>query len=90
MPDISVRVEVAHSYRGDLRVALIAPSGVTSDIRDGTPDLSRTYTTSNNADLATLAQGRPSIQGRWQLHVSDNFRRDNGLLTTWSLELRTV
>ncbi len=93
LTDITVGVDITHTYRGDLRVTLVAPSGVTAELQsprfDPIPNLQRTFGPGDSPDLANFAQGQVSVQGQWTLHVSDNFRRDVGRLNSWSLDLRT-
>ena len=90
---ISVGVDITHTYRGDLRVTLIAPSGVTAELQspqnDPTPNLQRTFNPASSTDLANFVQGQIGVQGQWTLHVSDNFNRDTGQLNSWSLDLNT-
>ncbi len=92
LSDITVAVDITHTYRGDLRVILVAPSGVTAELHsprnDPTPNLQRNFGPGDTPDLANLAQGQVGIQGQWTLHVSDNFSRDVGRLNSWSLDLR--
>ena len=52
-------------------------------------DLQRVYTPSNNQDLANLLASSIQGGGRWTLHVSDNLRRDVGILNSWGIDLRT-
>ncbi len=89
---IEVAVEIRHTWRGDLRVALVAPGGFVALLHDrtggGAPDLVRTYTVADTPDLDALARGGIEVRGRWTLHVADLVARDVGTLTRWSLRLR--
>ena len=84
-----VAVDIEHTYIGDLQVALTAPDRTTIMLHDktggNTDNLIKTYDVSNTPDLANL-QGK-SLQGDWQLSVSDHWRVDVGQLRRWSLEI---
>jgi subtilisin-like proprotein convertase family protein len=94
LADISVDVDITHSYRGDLNVTLISPAGSTAKLHrmtgGGEPDLKRRYTTADTSDLADFVASGIDVRGQWSLHVSDNLNRDVGRLNTWFLELRIV
>ena len=80
---IIARVKIEHSYRGDLIVRLIHPSGesVTLLEREGR----------NEVDVELEAEV-PSFLGMeaewaWTLHVSDLGRSDEGTLLEWGLDM---
>jgi subtilisin-like proprotein convertase family protein len=88
---VQVRVDVTHSYRGDLEIALIGPDGTTvllhnrtggsaNDVQTEYPDL-----TAPNQSLAAFT-GR-AIQGAWRLRVRDLASDDVGTLVSWVLSL---
>lgn len=78
---VHVSVDITHSYRGDLRIALRAPSGAEAILRDqqgGSEDnLSEIFQTNEFA-------GVPAA-GEWTLIVSDLAAADTGSLDRWSL-----
>lgn len=80
--DLSVAVDIRHTFRGDLRVQLIAP--------DGTGYLLKDYNSSDSADdvQATYAVDASSeiANGTWKLRVTDNWTNDTGYLNAWSLQ----
>lgn len=86
---IQVSVDITHTFIGDLRVELLAPSGQQALLHNqfgGTEDnLIRTYDSISNLPLAALIG--QSIQGNWVLRVSDMLGQDIGKLNRWSLEL---
>lgn len=92
--DISVELDITHSYRGDLRVMLIAPSGETALLqqmsRQAGQDLRQTFTVANTLTLKSLVTAGTDVKGRWELRVSDNLQRDTGTLNTWFLELKVA
>lgn len=86
---LHVALDVTHTYAGDLRVELSAPSGqaaVLHDREDGSRDnLMLTLHSSDNGKLVDLlGQG---IAGEWKLKVADLEGQDIGKLNTWSLEI---
>ena len=86
-----VSVDITHTYIGDLRVELTAPSGQQAVLHDqsgfGEDNLIRTYDSVSVPALAGLIG--ESIQGTWQLRVADLLGQDIGKFNHWSLELTT-
>ncbi len=75
---------IAHSYRGDLHVALRSPAGTVVVLHD------RTGGSADDLSIATELSSRfagETVQGDWQLVVRDLAAQDVGELRTWSLEL---
>ncbi len=76
-----VEVHIKHTYRGDLRIDLIAPDGSsyrlkTENISDGADNVDTTYTVNVSSEAAN---------GAWKLQVQDRYRIDTGFLDTWTL-----
>jgi subtilisin-like proprotein convertase family protein len=90
LTDLRVRVEITHTYIGDLRVDLIAPGGASVVLHNNTggsaDNLFRTYAAQDRAGLRALL-GR-SVRGRWTLRVRDTARLDVGRLVRWRLTAR--
>jgi subtilisin-like proprotein convertase family protein len=88
---ITVTVDITHSWRGDLRVTLIAPGGFPAVLHNmsggSAKHLKRIYTADTRPDLENLVRGHIGVQGSWTLHVADNVQRDVGQLNFWRLEL---
>jgi subtilisin-like proprotein convertase family protein len=89
---IYVRIDIAHTARGDLRIELIAPDGTTVLLHQistaRTPDIHATF----GLDTATVEsldvlRGR-SAAGVWSLVVADRRPRDTGTLLSWGLVIR--
>ncbi|WP_285504514.1 S8 family serine peptidase [Actinokineospora sp. NBRC 105648] len=77
----SVEVAIAHPYRGDLAVDLIAPDGTSYPLKaasagDPADDVRATFT----VNLSSEAKN-----GTWKLSVRDLYRFDSGTIDTWSL-----
>jgi len=85
--DVSARVEIGHTYVGDLVVELIAPSGQTTILHNrsggGRNDLRMSYDRSSAPALETLVC--QEIHGDWVLRVKDLARHDVGTLEKWSI-----
>lgn len=88
---IEVGVDISHTWRGDLRVLLVSPTGFVAELHrfsgGSANDLKRTFSPNDTADLAHLVSAGIEVSGRWFLHVSDQARRDVGTLHAWSLRL---
>lgn len=76
----SVSVDIAHTYRGDLLVQLVAPDGslyTISNRAGGSADnLIGTYTINLSSEL---------LNGTWNLRVNDNAAGDTGTLRRWTI-----
>lgn len=88
--EVAVSLDVRHTYRGDLFVELVAPSGETVVLKeassDSRPDLRFTFTPDNTPALARL-EGT-EIEGEWALRVRDQWAEDEGTLVSWSLQIK--
>jgi subtilisin-like proprotein convertase family protein/subtilisin family serine protease len=86
---MKVAVDITHTYIGDLRLTLIAPSGravVLHDRNGGqSDDIKKTFDVSNTPGLAGFVG--ESIQGDWTLFVQDLAAADTGLLSRWEIEI---
>ena len=81
--DLSVSVNITHTFIGDLVVILTSPSGTVKTLH------SRTGGSTNNLNQtfgASEFNGENSA-GSWTLHVSDNAGIDIGTLDSWSLTI---
>ena len=89
MRGVTVSLDITHTWIGDLRVLLTAPSGDEIVLHDrsggGQDNLIKTYSQDSLPALATLA-GKPA-QGTWTLRVMDLAGRDVGKLNRWGLQL---
>lgn len=87
---IAVQVDITHTYIGDLRVELVAPSGravvLHGQLGRDQDNLVASYDSA--APLSPLAAlvGQP-MQGEWTLRVADLAAVDVGRLNRWSIEL---
>lgn len=86
--NLSVTVNIVHTYIGDLEVRIVAPDGrrVLLHNRSGgnTANLAKTYDESTTSELAAL---RGSVlRGVWSLEIVDLAAKDSGRLTQWKIE----
>lgn len=84
-----VSVNISHTYRGDLKVTLVAPDGsevLLHNRQGGSRDnLVTSYTVTDTPALAGLA-GKAAL-GNWMLRVYDLASTDTGKLNRWALTL---
>ncbi len=82
---VQLVLDIAHSYRGDLRVSL-SHGGVTKVVVDreggGQDDVRGTFTVSGFEGM--------DVSGPWTLTVSDGAPLDTGTLEQWSLRITTA
>jgi zinc metalloprotease ZmpA len=77
----TIAVNIVHTYRGDLRVDLVAPDGTVYNLKatstsDSADNVNTTYTKNLSSETAN---------GTWQLRVQDTYARDTGYINTWTL-----
>jgi subtilisin-like proprotein convertase family protein len=87
--DVTVGVDLTHTFIGDLEVSLVPPSGAPVSLHrrtgGGADNLVQTFTAANTPALTALRGG--PLQGQWQLRVADRDRLDTGKLNRWSLRI---
>ncbi|RZS37141.1 peptidase inhibitor I9 [Herbihabitans rhizosphaerae] len=79
----AVEVHIKHSYRGDLVIDLVSPSGAVRNLKqangsDSADNVDATYTVDLSGENAT---------GAWHLRVRDVYSFDTGNIDTWTLDL---
>ncbi len=80
LADTQVKVDITHSYIGDLKVDLIAPDGSVYVLHN------RSGGSANNIDKTyTVDLSGESLNGTWDLRVKDNGKGDTGTLNSWSV-----
>ncbi|MGV9690035.1 S8 family peptidase [Streptomyces sp. NPDC003444] len=80
--NLSVTVDIRHTYRGDVKVELIAPDGGVFVLKnynqyDNAPDIQGTVTVNASSKTAN---------GTWKLRATDNWINDTGYINAWSLQ----
>jgi len=76
----SVSVDIAHTYRGDLKVDLIAPDGTAFNLHNRTGGSADDLVKTMDFDLSA----KP-LNGIWKLRVYDGGKGDVGKLRQWSI-----
>jgi subtilisin-like proprotein convertase family protein len=79
---VEVRVNVTHTYRGDLRFLLTAPSGTQSILGALRPDSGDNY---SNWVFSTVRNWDESAVGTWTLAISDGYLTDIGTFNNWRI-----
>ncbi|MFG2839998.1 S8 family peptidase [Streptomyces zaomyceticus] len=80
--NLTVTVDIRHTFRGDVKVELVAP--------DGTAFLLKNYNSSDGADniqgTFTVNASGEAADGTWKLRATDNWVNDTGYVNAWSLQ----
>ncbi|MFI5932179.1 M4 family metallopeptidase [Actinoplanes sp. NPDC051494] len=79
----SIAVNIVHTYRGDLTVALVAPDGSAYSLKgssssDSADNVNTTYTANVSSEASA---------GTWRLKVQDVYTGDTGYINSWTLTL---
>jgi Zn-dependent metalloprotease/subtilisin-like proprotein convertase family protein len=79
----TVAVNIVHTYRGDVRVDLVAPDGSTYALKatsssDSADNINTTYTVNLSSEAAN---------GTWRLKAQDVYSTDTGYINTWTLTI---
>ncbi|WP_436493584.1 S8 family serine peptidase [Actinokineospora sp. HUAS TT18] len=78
----SVKVDINHTYTGDLKVELVGPSGAAFVLKQpggasSAGGIHTTYTVNTGSETAK--------NGTWRLRVTDVYRYDTGNIDAWTL-----
>ncbi len=89
---VKVRVNITHTYKGDLEVSLIAPDGTSVLLHNRTGGSADNVNT-EFPDLTAPAQSLAAftgkaINGAWKLKIRDLAALDTGTLVSWTLSLQ--
>lgn len=77
---ITVHVDIIHTYRGDLRIQLVTPSGSVATLQSPSNDSANDI----HKDFTVNASGVES-SGTWKLRVTDTYSQDTGYIDGWSI-----
>jgi subtilisin-like proprotein convertase family protein len=88
--DLSVSVEIRHTFIGDLRLRLISPAGTVALLHDRNGGSAHDLLTSyHSADIPALnVLLNEDAQGSWTLSIADLAAADTGTLRRWSLNMQ--
>ncbi len=83
--DIDIKVDIKHTYIGDLTVKIIAPDGKSATLHNRTggsaDDINTTYSIGASAV-------NNSGNGTWKLQVQDSASGDTGYIDSWTLTFK--
>ena len=82
---VAVAVDITHPFRGDLKIDLVAPSGVATTLYNGTRSGIGSEANITGTIVTTDALQGQAAKGTWQLRVGDYERGDAGTLNAWTL-----
>ncbi len=88
--NLSIPVEILHSFVGDLKITLTDPDGLELTLRDRSGFSADDIKGSFGKDLESvddLSQFNSPTPGTWVLKVSDHAASDIGTLVKWGVEL---
>jgi subtilisin family serine protease len=75
-----VEVHIKHTYRGDLRIDLVAPDGSSYRLKTESYDSAANVDTTYTVNLSSEA-----ANGTWKLKVQDMYAIDSGNIDSWTL-----
>jgi subtilase family serine protease len=80
--NLQVAVNITHTFRGDLKVDLIAPNGATATLSNRVGGSADNIIMTFSINASSLA----NTNGTWTLRIADQARGDVGRLNSWSLQ----
>nr|WP_263316930.1 proprotein convertase P-domain-containing protein [Lysobacter psychrotolerans] len=75
-----VAVNIVHTYKGDLRVDLVAPDGSIYNLHNRSGGSADNIVQTYNVSLTSEA-----LNGTWKLRVADQVALDTGYINSWSI-----
>jgi serine protease len=75
-----VAVNIVHTYKGDLKVDLVAPDGTVYVLHNRTGGSADNIIQTFSVNLSSEA-----LNGTWNLRVNDNAGGDTGYINSWSI-----
>jgi subtilisin-like proprotein convertase family protein len=92
LTSVKVAVSITHSFRGDLQVTLVHPSGTSVILYNGprgdaTANLNVSFPDQMAPVQALTVLNGKAVNGSWRLNVKDLAAGDVGSLVSWSLTL---
>lgn len=90
--DVRVTVDIAHTYKNDLRVDVVSPGGTAVALHNRTggsaDNVIGTFGTGGLAPFEPLSRlDGESSQGTWSLKVNDGVPTNTGTIRNWSIEV---
>lgn len=88
--DFKVHMNIEHTYRGDLKIVLIAPSGrellLHNRVGGSLDNVIGTYGVDLEPEESLEGLIGEPLNGTWKIKVSDNAGQDTGRLISWGIE----
>ncbi|GIU44369.1 peptidase S8 [Shewanella sairae] len=81
--EVTVKVNISHTYIGDLQVELHSPSGQVAILHNNTGGSSNDIVQTYTVDMTGVGSA-----GDWKLKAIDNARRDTGSINSWELSFQ--
>lgn len=82
---VTLTLNLTHTYRGDLKINLISPSGTVSNLAKASLyDYGASY---NDFTFSTLHHWGESPKGKWILEITDMNKENDGVLNTAKLAI---
>lgn len=82
---VTLTLNLTHTYRGDLKINLISPSGTVSNLAKASLyDYGASY---NDFTFSTLRHWGESPKGKWTLEITDMYEEDDGVLNMAKLAI---
>lgn len=85
---VEVTLSITHSYRGDLEIKLISPSGTVSTL--ASPTLQDDGNNYSNWTFTSVRHWGESSAGTWQLSIRDAFANQAGAFVSATLKIHGV
>lgn len=76
----SVNVDIKHTYRGEVRIDLIAQDGSAYRLKDTNNDSGDNINATYSVNLSS-----ERLNGMWRLRVTDTDWNDSGYIDNWSI-----
>lgn len=81
--NVSVKIDISHTYIGDLQVELHSPSGQVAVLHDNTGGSANDIVKTYSVDMSGVDSA-----GDWTLKAIDSARRDTGTINSWELSFQ--
>jgi serine protease len=81
---VTIDVDIKHTYRGDLKITLFAPSGASAVLKD----ISSSDSADNVIETYSINASGVESSGNWRIEVYDNYRGDTGYIDSWTLNFQ--
>jgi subtilisin-like proprotein convertase family protein len=83
---VQVKINLAHSYSGELGIELTSPSGTTSMLFNPRNAFGTANNLTNQILLSNAFYGEQG-SGNWTIKVVDTLASDTGTITDWSIKI---